>query len=374
MINIFQPSVDKNSLQSLSDVFESNWLGRGPKVVSFESKLSNFFGVNNNNLHTLACATDAIFGVFKVLDFDNRKKEVIVPSISFPAVCSAILEAGMKPVIVDVDPLTGNVCLESVKKNLNANTSAIFITHYGGIPVDVLALRSIVGDSVYILEDSACAFGTFIDGLACGTFGDFGCWSFDAMKMLVAGEGGACHFSNQDFAKSAKEYFYLGLPVSDKSGMDKSGGSSRWWEYQLECPGRRSMFTDINAAIALPQLPLLKENFSKRELIRSEYCRVIEGNDKLDFSKQTQSNVQYSNYFYTVLTDERDELASYLKANDVYSTFRYFPLHKIELFRDFNTPNLNGANLFSERALNIPIHHNLSDSNIEHISKLLQDY
>ena len=83
MINIFQPSVDKNSLQSLSDVFESNWLGRGPKVVSFESKLSNFFGVNNNNLHTLACATDAIFGVFKVLDFDSRKKEVIVPSISF---------------------------------------------------------------------------------------------------------------------------------------------------------------------------------------------------------------------------------------------------------------------------------------------------
>ena len=134
------------------------------------------------------------------------------------------------------------------------------------------------------------------------------------------------------------------------------------------------MFTDINAAIALPQLPLLKENFSKRELIRSEYCRVIEGNNKLDFSKQTQPNVQYSNYFYTVLTDERDELASYLKENDVYSTFRYFPLHKIELFRDFNTPELNGANLFSERALNIPIHHNLSDSNIEHISKLLQDY
>jgi|TARA_B110000879_G_scaffold71657_1_gene99982 aminotransferase len=374
MINIFQPSVDKNSLQSLSEVFESNWLGRGPKVVSFESKLSNFFGVDNNNLHTLASATDAIFGVFKVLDFDKRKKEVIVPSISFPAVCSAILEAGMTPVIVDVDPLTGNVCLESVKKNLNVNTAAIFITHYGGIPVDVLALRSIVGDDVYILEDSACAFGTFIDGLACGTFGDFGCWSFDAMKMLVAGEGGACHFLNQDFAKRAKEYFYLGLPVSDKSGMDKSSGSSRWWEYQLECSGRRSMFTDINAAIALPQLPALKENFLKRELIRAEYCRVIEGNNKLDFSKQTHPNVQYSNYFYTVLTDDRDELASYLKANNVYSTFRYFPLHRIELFRDFNTPNLTGANLFSERALNIPIHHNLTDFNVEHISKLLQDY
>ena len=374
MINIFQPSVNNNSLQMLSEVFESNWLGRGRKVVEFESRLSEFFGVQDENIHTLACASDAIFGVLRVLEFQNDKKEVIVPSISFPAVCSSIIEAGMIPVIADVDPSTGNVCLDSISKSLGAQTAAVFITHYGGIPVDIVALRAMVGESVYILEDAACAFGTFVDGVACGTLGDFGCWSFDAMKMLVAGEGGACHFTNKDLAKKAKEYFYLGLPVSDKSGMDKAGDSERWWEYQLETPGRRSMFTDINAAIALPQFSNLEDNFAKRFKIRSEYCEVIEGNHILDYSKHNQPNVEYSNYFFTVLSDDRDKLAAYLKRNGVYSTFRYFPLHKIDLFKEFNTCELKGADEFSERALNIPIHHNLHDSEVKQITSLLKNW
>jgi dTDP-4-amino-4,6-dideoxygalactose transaminase len=374
MINIFQPSVNDKSLQLLGEVFQSNWLGRGRKVIEFESKLSDFFGVQGENIHTIACASDAIFGVFRVLEFQSGKKEVIVPSISFPAVCSSIVEAGMVPVIVDVDPSTGNVCLDSVSKSLSDNTAAIFITHYGGIPVDVVALRSIVGESVYILEDSACAFGTFVDGVACGTLGDFGCWSFDAMKMLVAGEGGACHFLDKDFAQKAKEYFYLGLPVSDKSGMDKSGDSARWWEYQLESPGRRSMFTDVNAAIALPQFSSLEDNFTRRVSIRAEYCEAIQCNNKLHYSEQNQPNVEYSNYFYTVLSDDRDNLAAYLKRNGVYSTFRYFPLHKIHLFKQFSSFDLKGADQFSERALNIPIHHNLSDSDVRHISSLLQNW
>ena len=63
MINIFQPSVGKESILGLEEVFDSNWLGRGVQVSTFEEKLSDFFNVSGENIHTIACATDAIFGV-----------------------------------------------------------------------------------------------------------------------------------------------------------------------------------------------------------------------------------------------------------------------------------------------------------------------
>jgi aminotransferase len=374
MINIFQPSVGKDSILGLEEVFNSNWLGRGAQVLSFEEKLSNFLNVNGKNIHTIACATDAIFGVFRILNFQSTRKEIIVPSISFPAIGSAIIEAGLIPVIVDVDPLTGNISLDSVKHSLNDKTAAVFITHYGGIPVDVKTLREIAGKDIYILEDAACAFGSFVDGNACGTLGDFGCWSFDAMKMLVAGEGGACHFSNEKLAKKAKEYFYLGLPVSGKSGLDKASESSRWWEYQLNCPGRRSMFTNINAAIALPQFSNLHDNFLRRNCIREKYCIALEAHAEIDYSKQNQNEVVYSNYFFTVLCESRDQLAKYLKDNNVYTTFRYFPLHEIGIFKEYSSEELEGARKFSENALNIPIHHNLTDKEVQLICTLLKKF
>ena len=281
MINIFQPSVGDDSLRELEEVFKSNWLGRGAQVSRFETELSKFLGIKRDNLHTVACATDGIFGIFKILELNPSKNEVIIPSISFPAVGSAVLEAGLVPVIVDVEHSTGNISLSSVEQSFTAKTAAVFITHYGGIPVDVSELRSIVGNEVYILEDAACAFGTFVKGKACGTEGDFGCWSFDAMKMLVAGEGGGCYFGSKELATKAREYFYLGLPASEKSGLDKVSESRRWWEYQLMMPGRRSMFTNVNAAIALPQFANLKRNFDRRETIRNEYCKVIDATSHL---------------------------------------------------------------------------------------------
>jgi aminotransferase len=374
MINIFQPVINNSSIEELKKVFDSNWLGRGEFVSKFENKLSDFLSVEMSNLHTIACATDAIFGVFKILEFDEKINEVIVPSISFPAVASSIIEANLKPVIVDVDPSNGNISLESVKDSLSDKTLAVFVTHYGGIPIDIHALRSIVGNNVYILEDAACAFGSKLNGESCGTLGDFGCWSFDAMKMLVAGEGGACYFSDSYLAKRAKEYFYLGLPISDKSGLDKASSSSNWWEYQLNLPGRRSMFTNINAAIALPQFPNLTHNFSRRALIREQYCNFIDKNKKLDYSKQNLPNVTYSNYFFTVLSESRDDFAKYLKENGVYSTFRYFPLHEIDIFKKYISSNLSGSIEFSNNALNIPIHHNLTDDEVNKICLLIENW
>ena len=371
MINLFEPNVSQLSLDLLKDVFDSKWLGRGVRVAEFEKNLAKLLITDQSKIHTISCCTDAIFGAPMILGI-KPGSEVIVPSISFPAVGSAILAAGLIPRIVDIDLSTGNIDLMKVAEVLSPKTRAIFVTHYGGIPVDVGHLRKLVGPTVYIIEDAACALGTYVNGIACGTEGDFGCWSFDAMKLLTCGEGGALYVADPDKMNYAKEYFYLGLPAQAKSGIDRQASDTRWWEYQLKTPGRRSVFTNINAAIGLPQFDTLIDAVERRKEIRKLYCETL---DRIGaaYLRQDDPCVTYSNYFFTLVTEKRDELAGFLKENNIYSTFRYFPLHQIDIFKPYAESCL-GATKFSNTALNIPIHQSLSDSDVMHIANTIKNF
>lgn len=371
MINLFEPHIGSQSLALLNQVFESKWLGRGSVVTDFERQWASFMRIDGAHLHTIGCCTDALFSAFEILGIPAGS-EVIVPSISFPAVGSAAKSAGMVQKIVDIDADSGNVSLDAVERALTPKTAAVFITHYGGIPVDVVRLRALVGPKVKIIEDAACALGTFIDGVACGTFGDFGCWSFDAMKLLTCGEGGGLYVADSQQMVHAKEHFYLGLPAQAKSGIDRQATDARWWEYQLNTPGRRSIFTNVNAAIGLPQFATLGDALKRRQDIRQQYTQTLDALG-VNYLRQTKQSVVYSNYFFTVISPRRDELAGFLKSRGIYSTFRYYPLHRIDLFRADAQDCTNATN-FSETALNIPIHQALSDDDVAKICEALRTY
>lgn len=371
MINLFEPQVNENSVELLQKVFQSKWLGRGSYVIDFEKQLSDLLKVDVQHIHTIASCSDAIFGVFDIFGFQPGD-EVIIPAISFPAVGSAILAAGLIPKIVDIDAVSGNIDFSEIENAISKKTVAIFITHYGGIPVDINRLRTLVGKNIRIFEDAACALGSYVGNTACGTQGDFGCWSFDAMKMLTCGEGGAFYIGDREILSQAKEYFYLGLPTQIKSGIDRSAAEGAWWEYQLNYPGRRSVFTNINAAIGLPQFSTLESGFIRREKIRNYYCGILDGLN-INYLRQEDSNITYSNYFFTLLSERRNDLAVFLKNKGIYSTFRYFPLSKIKIFSKYSSDCVRSAH-FSDTALNIPIHHSLSDLDIECIGEMIKKF
>ena len=164
----------------------------------------------------------------------------------------------------------------------------------------------------------------------------------------------------------AKEYFYLGLPTQTKSGIDRSCKVERWWEYDLNRAGRRSMFTNINAAIGLPEIAKMPVSLKRRAEIREYYSKIFDGAG-VKYLRQDSKCINYSNYFFTVISDQRDELAKFLRVSNIYSTLRYHPLHRISLYKEVSTVCPN-ADSFMERALNIPIHQNLTDSNVSQIA------
>ena len=101
MINLFQPSIGEEALFEMKKVFDSNWLGRGKKSSEFEELLAKYFGVSKENIGTNACCTDSIFSSIKLLKL-GPDDLVTIPTNSFPAVGSAVLEAGAKLAIVDI--------------------------------------------------------------------------------------------------------------------------------------------------------------------------------------------------------------------------------------------------------------------------------
>jgi len=375
-INIFQPNIGPEALENLQQVFDSNWLGRGPKVKEFEERLSRFIGCSQHSLHTVSCATDSIFQILKVLNRIVGTGTVIVPSISFPAVGSAVLEAGFNLQICDVDACSGQIDLSKLKTLMTAQRDvvAVFSTHYGGSAVDTTELRQIVGEKVYVLEDSACALGSQdMSGVSVGLEADFSCWSFDAMKLLVCGEGAAVHIPNDELLALFKEQCYLGLPMKQKSGMDQSTDTKRWWEYDLNSTGVRSVFTDINAAIGLSQLPLLQKKLERRAEIRQLFVQHIDNLTGLQYLSN-MNVTRSSNYFFTVVSEKRDALAHFLKENGIYTTFRYYPLSEVSLFRDYIYEECHVAKTISDTFLNLPIHDALTDDELLYICSKLTEF
>ena len=371
MINLFQPNINEASLVQLKEVFESCWLGRGKKVKEFELHLSNYLGIDSTFLSTNSCCTETIFNSVHLLNLTNNDL-VVIPTNSFPAIGSSVLESGAKLLIVDIDEF-GNIDLSKIPDKVYNKAKLFFITHYGGIPVDIIQLKKLINTNTKVFEDCACALGTTINNQSIGITSDLACWSMDAMKLITTGEGGFFTSSNLSFLDDLKRYNYLGLPLNEKSGLEKSSNNSEWWLYDLESTGRRSVFCDFNAAIGLPELFNINQYLTRKREFRKIYEEFFD-EIGLNYIKQNKLNVEYSNYFMTVQTPLRNELAIFLKNNGIYSSLRYSPLHKMNIFKDFSSLNMEGAELFFSQSLNIPIHHNLSADNVFYICESIKKF
>lgn len=375
MISLFQPSLGKEELDAIQKVFESNWIGKGMQVAAFEKGFSNnLLSKANSFLSTTSC-TEGLFLAADLFDLQPGD-EVLVPSISFPAIGSAIVAKGATIVFCDVDKHSLNVRVEDIEPLINNKTRAIFITHYGGVPCDMDPILELcTTHNIKVIEDSACAIKSFYKGKACGTLGDMGVWSLDAMKILSTADGGMMYIKDPKLREIAEEQLYLGLPLKQKSGIDSSTeGNANWWEFQMNRPGRRAIMNDVTAAIGLEQLKKLDSFLKRRQTVYEHYCAELGKLDWLDIPPVTNFEYLSSFYFFWIQTPIRDKLARYLLDNGVYTTFRYWPLHKVDFFSDFNKDTYPNTDYIAERTLNLPLHQGLSDAEVSKVIHLIKQF
>src|SRR5206468_9784424 len=112
----------------------------------------------------------------------------------------------------DVDRRTLNPRPEQIEQCITPQTKAICIVHYGGLPAEVEAICDLARErGIAVIEDSACSVASSVNGRLCGTFGDMATWSFDAMKVVVTGDGGMMYVRDPELAARVEGLAYLGL-------------------------------------------------------------------------------------------------------------------------------------------------------------------
>lgn len=371
MINVYQPTLGKEELDALKKVFESNWLGKGKRVAEFEEKYAKHLGVSKDLVLTTNCCSEGLFSSMHLLDIQPGD-EVIVPTISFIGAGNAVCAHGAKLVLCDVDRRTLNARAEDIEKVITPKTKAILLLHYGGIPCEMDEIMALAKKyNLKVIEDAAAGVCSRYKGKAIGTIGDMGMWSFDAMKILVSADGAMLYFNTPELRKKADRWLYFGLET--KSGYENSV-AQKWWEFDISSFGHRAIMNDVTAAMALEQLKKLPMYMEKRKHVSDFYYENLKQFSWLDLPPVLPDYVETSYYFYHVqiTNGKRDQFAKFLRENGIYTTYRYFPLHRVPGYGV--TGNFPNADYAADHTLNLPIHQSISDQDLEYILEKIKEF
>ena len=383
MINIYEPSLGKEEINAVEDVFSSNWLGYGRNgtkqdlfVKEFAKKTIcnvneyGFSSASEKHMTTISCCSEALFQA--VDSFVKKGDEVIMPSISFVAAANAVIAKKAIPIFCDVNRNTLNPSIDDIKKCITKKTSAIIILHYAGVPCDIERIQELCSHyNIKLIEDNASSPFSKVGAKSTGTFGDIGLWSFDPMKIITTGDGGMIYCTDEQILQRIKYKTYLGL----KSSGASNPVDQKWWEFDIEYPVSKATMNDLSAAIGLEQLKKVDTFISKRKLIHTAYDNGLKDLEWLDIPPPIKNYITSSYYMYYIQTksmENRNKLARYLRDRGIYTTFRYYPLHWVKYYNsNVKLPNAEWA---ANHTLNLPLHQSLTQEDVSHIIKSIKEY
>lgn len=368
MISVFGSLVGDEEIKKVSDCMKSQWMGFGNEVQEFEKKYQTKY--NLPNFAMVDSGSNALYMATKLLELPPDT-EVILPSFTWVSCAQAIILAGCKPIFCDVDLETMNVRDEDIKVKITKNTSAIMVVHYAGLSVDI---KPIIDLGFPVIEDAAHAIDSTYNGQACGSIGDVGIFSFDAVKNLTVGEGGGITAKDPDKIERAKVMRYCGIGKSGfDSAIEKANNKSKWWEYNIQEPFIKMLPTNLAANIGIAQLDKIDALQARRKEIWNIYQHEFSHIPEIITPKNSSEKNRHSYFTYCIRVPKRDELAKYMLKKEIYTTLRYHPLHMNSLYGQTNI-NLKNSIQLNMEGLNIPIHPRLTNEDVEKVITTIKKF
>jgi dTDP-4-amino-4,6-dideoxygalactose transaminase len=322
------PYYDSNEEHALKQVLESRvwWRTPGTKALEFEKSFAKFHGARHGIAVTNGTAalevTIAALGI-------TAGDEVIVPNFTFVASASAVLFANALPVLVDIDPETYCIDPDLVEDAITSRTKAIIAVHMGGHPADLDRLKKIASRKrLALIEDSAHAHASEWRGQRVGTFGVAGTFSFQASKLITAGEGGMIISNNDKFEVQARSVHDCGRMPGE-------------WFYSHFIYGSNYRLSEWQGAILQVQLGRLDQQTKRRHhnaRLLDRLLRAIPGITPQKLDERCTRNGQYAYIFhvnkkeFAGLSTERFIKA--LNAEGIPHQASYPPLHQLDMFRN----------------------------------------
>ena len=307
-----EPWIDNSELKELKRVIDSTFITENKLTKEFEDMIKELTG--SKYAIAITNGTAALFCCLKALDI-GPGDEVIVPNMTFVATSNAVLMAGAKPILCEIDPDT--LCLDpsNLQELISPNTKAIIPVHLYGQSCDMERICEIAQENnIKIVEDAAQGVGVTFNNKHVGTFGELGILSFYGNKTITCGEGGIILTDSKH--------------LRDLCYRLKNHGRIKKGTFKHDYIGFNFSFTEMQAAIGISQmkkLPLIVDR--KKKIHDRYYTELSKISDKLCpiFLDQRTNPVWW---FTSFLTENKESLQEYLLKMGIQTRDFFYPLHK----------------------------------------------
>jgi len=357
-IPFYHTYIHPAAIDQVGNVLKSTFISEGKLVKEFEAQLTGRLGFVNPV--ALNSGTTALH-LALVLTGVGEGDEVICPPQTFVATALVVVQQGAVPVFADIQYETGNIDPASIETKITEKTKAIIAVHWGGYPCDMDEIRAIAQrHGLVVIEDAAHAPGATYKGRAIGAISDYTCFSFQAIKHLTTGDGGALCCLDGEKAREAFTRRWFGI---DRANAQPSELGERM--YDIDKLGFKYHLNDYGAALGLANLTDIEQRLSSLRRIAAQYDRELGNVSGLQlFGRKPDRQSAY--WLYGMHVERRLDFIRALHGRGVPASVVHLRIDHNSLFGGVRE-DLHNQRKFNETQVHIPIHNGLTEEMVGHI-------
>jgi perosamine synthetase len=361
-IHLFRPHIPKNASKYLNEVLSSRWIGQGPRVEEFEDKISSKFCSNLPGI-AVGSGTDALHLAY-LLAGVKAGDEVIVPLFTCTATSIPLLYIGAKPVFIDIDPESLNLDVNLIEAAITSKTKAIVVVHYGGLPVDMDAVKKIADKfGLIVIEDAAHALGASYKNKLIGSISDLTIFSFQAIKHLTTGDGGYLSIRNPDILEKAKRLRWFGI--------DRTAKQNGIWENDITEIGFKYQMTDLAAAIGLAGMEEFDETLEFRKLLFNKYQKNLDSHHDIKIlNDDIHSDRKHASWMFTISSKNRREIQQKLFENNIESNQVHYRNDRYTIFKE-SRGVFPAMDSLEDEYLVLPLHTKMDVNDVDRVCEII---
>ena len=346
MIPIFKPYIPSDILPELENILYSGQLAYGKYGKLFESELAKFIG--NPYVISVNSYNQAMLLALSILNL-NPEDEVIASPVSCLASNQPFVIKGLNVIWADVDPETGSLCVDDVRKRITTKTKAIFHNHFCGYLGDIAAINQLAKEhGLWVVDDCIEAFGSEYNTQKAGNLGaDLTVFSFQTVRLPNTVDGAAISFSS-------KELYEKAILMRDY-GIDRKNFRTSTGEINPNCDitleGYGATLSEINSYIGLKQmdnLPTLLNKQRNNAINWNNRIQEVPSIKPLKLISETQPNY----WVFGVLCEDKAQALQDFRSQNWYATGVHINNNIYSVFN--NLESLNGVNEFMSKFLALP--------------------
>lgn len=270
----------------------------------------------------------------------------------------------------DIDPGTGNILPSSVESLVTDKTKAIVVVHWAGQPVDLDEIHRIAKpNGIKVIEDAAHSLRAYYKGKMIGSHSDYVCFSFQAIKHLSTGDGGAIACKTVEDAERVRKLRWFGLDRHFKSPPGQPPASR--WEQDITESGFKLHMNNITAAIGIRQMETIDSIIDLHQFNAKIYDNLIRNPNVMTLNRPP--NTVSSMWIYSMLVEDRPKFKKYMDECGIATDIVHVRNDKYSVFQKFRR-SLPGVDFFESRLTHIPVGWWLSEDDLNYIIECVNKY